>query len=98
MCEACQSFDLGHFQSAGRGTVESVIVVHHPIHPGMASVVPYAVVAVSVEDAPGILLTGNVTNRDPDSVAIGDAVDVAFERVTDPATGDELQIPQWAIR
>ncbi len=95
VCEACQSFDLGGFESAGAGRVESVIVVHHPLHPGMADIVPYAVVAVALDDVPGVLLTGNVTNRAPDAVAIGDRVEVTFEEVVDTANNVTLKIPQW---
>ena len=54
-------------------------------------------VLVSLADAPGILLAGNVVGRAPDEVAIGDRVQVVFEPVTDPQTGEALQIPQWEV-
>lgn len=97
VCESCQGFELGVFQSAGRGRVESAVVVAHPVHPGLADRVPYAVVLVSIDDAPGLMITGNVTNRAPDAIAIGDAVRVVFEEVTDPKGGDTLRIPQWEV-
>lgn len=97
VCEACRSFSFRVFESAGHGRVESVIVVHHPIHPGMAEVVPYAVVSVAVDDVPGVLVTGNVTNRAPDAIAIGDRVEVTFEEVVDPKTEVRLRIPQWRV-
>jgi len=95
VCEACQSFDLRAFASDGNGRVESVAVVTQAIHPLLADRVPYAIVLVSVDDAPGILLAGNVTGREPDAVRIGDRVRVVFEEATDPRTGAELKIPQW---
>ena len=73
------------------------MVVHHPVHPGLAERVPYAVVLVAVDDAPGVVLTGNVTNRAPDAVAIGDRVRVVFEEAVDPQSGETLRIPQWEV-
>lgn len=97
VCEACQGFELGVFESAGRGRVESVVVVQHAVHPGLAGRVPYAVVLVSVDDAPELMITGNVSNRAPDQVAIGDAVRVVFEEVVDSGSGETLRIPQWEV-
>ena len=97
VCEACQGFELGVFESGGRGRVESVVVVQHPVNPGLADRVPYAVVLVSVDDAPGLMITGNVANRAPDEIAIGDEVRVVFENVEDPKSGETLRIPQWEV-
>jgi len=97
VCELCQSFDLGSFASAGRGRIESVAVVHHPVHPALTGRTPYAIVLVSVDDAPGILIAGNVVEAAPETVEIGAAVRVVFERVADPDAGVDLLIPQWKI-
>ena len=97
VCEECQGFELGSFASAGAGRVESVVVVHHPVHPGLKDHVPYAVVLVSVDDAPGLMVAGNVIGTAPEAVAIGDRVEVTFEAVTDPGSGAQLQIPQWKV-
>ena len=97
VCEACQGFELGWFESAGAGRVESAVVVHHAVHPGLKDLVPYVVVLVSVDDAPGVMITGNVLNRPPDEVAIGDRVRVTFEEAVDPATNEGLRIPQWEV-
>ena len=97
VCESCQSFELGGFASAGKGRIESVAVVTQAVHPLLADRVPYAIVLVSVEDAPGILITGNVVGKEPDAVEIGEHVRVVFEEVKDPSTGEELRIPQWKV-
>ena len=97
VCEACQDMEFGSFESAGRGHVESVSVVHYPVHPDLADQVPYAVVLVSIDDAPGLLVTGNVVGASPEGVRIGDTVRVVFEEVVDPANGTLLRIPQWEI-
>ena len=97
VCESCQSFELGGFASAGRGRIESVAVVTQAVHPLLADRVPYAIVLVSVADAPGILIAGNVVGKEPDAVEIGEHVRVVFEEVKDPSTGEELRIPQWEV-
>jgi uncharacterized protein len=94
-CRSCGSFELGARASAGRGGIESVVVVHHAVHPLLRLRVPYAVALVSLDDAPGVRLVGNVANRAPDRVAIGDRVRVVFEAVADPDSGEMLRIPQW---
>jgi uncharacterized OB-fold protein len=97
VCEVCQGFELGGFVTAGDGRIESVAVVTQAVHPLLAARVPYAIVLVSVADAPGILIAGNVVGRDPDAVRIGDRVRVVFEEATDPRSGELLNIPQWRI-
>jgi hypothetical protein len=97
VCEACQGIDLGHFTSAGEGRVESVAVVTHAVHPLLEGRVPYAIALVSVADAPGILVAGNVVGKEPDAVRIGDRVRVVFEEAKDARSGEELRIPQWQV-
>ena len=96
-CRTCGSFELGARASVGRGVVESVVVVHHPVHPLLRTRVPYAVVLVALDDAEHVRLLGNVLNRPHDGVAIGDRVRVVFEEVTDPENGEVLRIPQWEV-
>ncbi|MBY0276910.1 OB-fold domain-containing protein [Candidatus Binatia bacterium] len=97
VCEACGGFDLGWLASAGDGRIESVAVVTQAIHPALAERVPYAIVLVSVADAPGVLVTGNVVGAEPDAIRIGDRVRVVFADARDPQSSAELRIPQWEI-
>lgn len=97
VCQACTGFDLGSFQSAGIGKIESVSIAHHAVHPALQQHVPYAIVLVSVDDAPGVLIVGNVVGTAPDGVKIGDRARVTFEQVTDPQSGVRLMIPQWQV-
>jgi uncharacterized OB-fold protein len=97
VCESCQGNAFAPFESAGSGRVESVVVVHHPVHPALSAQVPYAVVLVSVGDAPGILIAGNVVGTPPEDVRIGNAVRVTFEAEIDPNSGAKLAIPQWEV-
>src|SRR6185369_8300142 len=87
LCRACGSHDVAPRASAGRGRVESVVVVHRAVHPALKDRVPYAVVLVSLDDAPGVNLVGNVHGTDPHDVKIGARVRVVFEEVTDPVSG-----------
>lgn len=97
ICRKCQGFSLGHFESAGMGTVASVVVNHHAIHPGMKDAVPFAIVLVSVNDAPGLLVVGNAVGVPPDEVRIGDPVRVIFEEAHDAKNDVRLIIPQWEV-
>jgi uncharacterized OB-fold protein len=97
LCRSCQSHDVGPRASAGLGRVESVVVVHRAVHPALKDRVPYAVALVSVDDAPGTSLLGNVRGAKPHDVAIGARVRVVFEDATDPDSGERLLIPQWEL-
>ena len=97
VCGGCQGTSLSFKTCSGEGTVESVAVVHHPVHPGLADRCPYAIVVVSIDGAPGVNAIGNVTNRQPQEIAIGQRVRAVFEEVRDPDSGDTLRIPQWEV-
>ena len=97
VCRSCGSHDVAPRASRGRGRVESVIVVHRAVHPALKDRVPYAVVLVSLDDAPGVNLVGNVRGAKPHDIAIGARVRVVFEEVTHPDGGERLLIPQWEL-
>ncbi|MEJ2205348.1 MAG: OB-fold domain-containing protein [Gemmatimonadota bacterium] len=97
VCEACQGLDFGWFESRGQGRIESVAVVYHPVHPTLADQVPYAIVLVSIDDVPDILVAGNVQGTPADAVRIGDRVRVVFARVSNPQRDTELRIPHWEV-
>jgi uncharacterized OB-fold protein len=63
----------------------------------MKDVVPYAIVLVSVDDAPGIFVVGNAVGAPPEEVRIGDAVRVVFEEARDEKAGVDLLVPQWEV-
>jgi uncharacterized OB-fold protein len=97
VCEACQGCEFEDFVSAGEGRVESVAVAHHPVHPALKDHTPYAIVLVSLADAPGLLIAGNTVGSPPDTVRIGDKVQVVFEEVVDRKGGETYRIPQWKV-
>jgi uncharacterized OB-fold protein len=97
LCRACGSHDVGPRKSNGRGRIESVAVVHHPVHPQLKQRVPYAVVLVSIDDAPGVSLLGNVLGAETTDLHIGARVCVVFEEAVDLDSGERLLIPQWEL-
>jgi uncharacterized OB-fold protein len=97
ICGGCQGSNLSFKDCSGAGTVESVAVVHHPVSPKLAEHCPYAVVVISIDGAPGANAIGNVLNRPPHEVAIGQRVRAVFEEVRDPDGGEPLLIPQWEV-
>jgi uncharacterized OB-fold protein len=97
VCGACQSFEFTERTSAGRGRIESRMVAHYAPHPALKDRVPYVVVLVSIDDVPGVRVIGNVVNRAPGEVAVGQRVRVCFEEAKDSASGEVLRIPQWAL-
>ena len=99
VCSSCQGTQLSFRDCGSEGTVESVAVVHQAVHPSLKDAVPYAVVVVSLEGAPGVSVIGNVLNQEPAEVRIGQRVRATFEECaypeTDPEGHETLKIPQW---
>jgi uncharacterized OB-fold protein len=77
-CRHCGSRALAWSRVAGRGRIFSVTIVHHPAFPALRDAVPYNVVTVEFDDAPGVRLVSNVLDA-PDGLAIGQAVDLAWD-------------------
>ena len=95
ICGSCQGTNVAFRECSGEGTVESVAVVHQAVHPWLADAVPYAVVVVSLDGAPGVSVIGNVLNRDPNEVRIGQRVRATFEESAYPEGDETLRVPQW---
>ncbi len=95
ICGRCQSTRFSWRSCGPEGTVVSRVVVHQAVHPMLQEAVPYAVVVVDVDDAPGVNVVGNVLGVGPDQVEIGQRVRVCFEEWDDPEDDARLLIPQW---
>jgi uncharacterized OB-fold protein len=85
-CSACNSWETRWQPVAGRGRLYSYTVAEHQVHPAFP--VPYTIVLVELDDAPGVRLVGSLPG-DPELV-IGQPMEVWFERL-----GDEVALPQW---
>jgi uncharacterized OB-fold protein len=86
LCFVCRSYDTEWVPVAGRGTVYSYTVVTHPVHPAVTEAVPYNIVLVEFPEAPGVRLVSNLIDVTPDELAVGLAVDVAWERARPDTT------------
>lgn len=93
MCPRCQSMKGDWVRVSGRGTVYSFVRCHPPLLPAFQERAPLLVVLVELEEGEDLRLVGNWLDDDPEDVAIGTPVEVAFERV-----GDGLCLPQWRRR
>lgn len=79
VCESCQSRDVIPTEVSGRGSIFALTVVHQAFLPDFSEDVPYTLVLVELDDAPGVrLLTNLVDQRGQTSLAC-DAVEVTFE-------------------
>jgi uncharacterized OB-fold protein len=89
MCPACGAEKQDWVVAAGRGTVFSYVVHHHPKVPGHEP--PFVVALVELEE--GVRMLGNLVDADPADVRIGLPVEVAFTRID-----DEVTLPDWRPR
>lgn len=80
-CHHCLSEQLAPAAVPGTGTVDTFTINRQKWHPAMA--VPCVIARITIDGAPGVILTSNVVNTDPAAVAIGDRVKVVFEQQDD---------------
>lgn len=80
-CPHCGSARSDWPLLSGRGAVFSYTIVHHAAVPSLAADIPYNVVVVQLDDAPGARLISNVLDVDPSDVAVGMRVEVAWDEV-----------------
>jgi hypothetical protein len=83
-CPHCGAPNADWQAVAGRGRIFSYTVVHHPAFPSLAERVPYNVVTVEFDDAPGVRLVSNVLEVGRDALRIDMAVDLVWD---EPAPG-----------
>lgn len=81
VCPHCLSDQVAPAVVPGTGTVDTYTINRQKWHPGME--VPYVIARIVIDGAPGVILTSNVVNTDPETVAIGDRVKVVFEQQDD---------------
>lgn len=81
ICPHCLGRSLEPKVVSGLATVEAVTVNHQAWTPDLP--VPYAIVRVSLDEDPSIRLTSRMVNCAPESVAIGQRVQVCFEHIED---------------
>jgi len=78
-CPHCGATTHEWVRVAGRGRIFSWTIAHHAAVPPLASEVPYNVVVVEFDDAPGARLVTNVVDAVPDAIRVGRAVEVIWD-------------------
>jgi len=91
-CFACQHRDFAWVELPGTATVYSFTVVRHPLAAYLQAAVPYvsAVVELDGTQGAGARMLVNIIDCDPDTVRIGDKVNVIFDKVS-----DKLAVPRF---
>jgi len=84
-CFACQSRQHRYTELPGTGTIYSFTVVRHPLHPDLVDCCPYVsgVVELDGTQGAGARMIVNIVDVDPETVRIGDRVEIVFEHVND---------------
>jgi len=82
-CFNCQSRDFEYVELPGTGAIYSFTVVRQPLHPDLAEAVPYVSGTVELDgtQGAGARMLVNIIDVDPDTVKIGDRVEIVFEHV-----------------
>jgi uncharacterized protein len=76
ICPECHSRDAAPTVVSGRGTLHS-FTVNHQAWDGAGDV--YVIGLVEIDEQPGVRLTTNIVDIEPDEVRIGMPVEVVFE-------------------
>jgi uncharacterized OB-fold protein len=90
VCWKCRAFAHEWVAVSGRGTVFTHAVVHRAFLPELAAHVPYTIVVVALDDAPGVRLVLNLIEGE---ARIGTAVEVVFEDVS-----ADVAVPRFRVR
>jgi uncharacterized OB-fold protein len=77
-CLACRSFEMEWREVEPRGTLFSYFVAHKPLHPSVASEVPYAAGVVAL--AAGVKMLGRLVGVEHADIRIGMPLRVRFVR------------------
>jgi uncharacterized OB-fold protein len=93
ICPRCHSSKLTFQPVSGRGTIYAVTINHYGAVKGFQNAVPYAVIAVELEEQQGLLFLANLVNAPASAATVGLSVAVTFE----PLEGG-LKLPQFQPR
>jgi len=92
-CRECLSDQLSWERASGRGTLFSFTIVHKAMHPAFAARVPYVLADIQLDEGP--ILTSNLTDIEPDEVAMNLLVEVWFDEPDRDAFGTQFRLPKF---
>jgi uncharacterized OB-fold protein len=78
-CRHCGSTRAVWKRITGRGRVFSHTTVVHPVIPAISPDVPYAVVVVEFDEAPGARLISNVLGTPPEQIHVGMELELVWD-------------------
>ncbi len=87
LCTACGA-DPEWLECSGRGTVHTFTVVRQFGMKPFRDELPYVIAMIDLEEGPRMM--GSITDVDPDTVAIGQPVEVHFVNAA-----EDIGIPYW---
>ena len=93
-CTNCVSTDLKFEEVTGRGAIYSYTIMYHVGDKRFAAAVPYASVIVELDEAPGVLIAGNLLGVPASEAHVGRRVRVIFEQLTDQITLPQFELDQ----
>lgn len=76
-CPACHAPESDWQTVSGRGHVHSYTVSHRAFHPAWKDHVPYVIATIELDE--GVRMVCDLLDADPETIAIGQAVEVRFE-------------------
>lgn len=84
-CFVCQRQGFEWIELPGTGTIYTFTIVRHPLSPALADVVPYVsgVIELDGTQGAGARMMLNITGCDPESVKIGDKVEIWFDKISE---------------
>jgi uncharacterized OB-fold protein len=83
-CPHCWSVDVAWQQASGRGRLYTYSIVHQNDLPPFNQRVPYVAAIVDLDEGPRVMT--NLVDVAHDAIAIGMAVEVAFQKISDDVT------------
>jgi len=78
-CPQCLSDKIAVEAVSGHATILAKTINRHPWHPAFPP--PYVIAIVEIAEAPHVRLTTRIVTAAPESIAVGDRVQVRFERL-----------------
>jgi uncharacterized OB-fold protein len=81
VCRNCLSENVAPEAVAGTGVIDTYTVNYQQWHPALD--VPFVIARVTIDGAPGVILTTNIINCAVEDVDVGDRVRVTFEQQDD---------------
>ena len=87
-CATCSGDKLEWVKAGGQGKVLTFTIVRRPVSEAYAADVPYVVALIRLDEGPTMM--SNIIQCDPETLQIGDPVQVLFENWS-----EDVSIPQF---